>query len=122
MNRRLARMDDGARFPMRRLFQWFLGQRTATRVAFVLQISCRVLYSLFSLLWTPLLLSSMGRNLNGLFLNFQKMASLGIVGDLGMGTLINIRTSRLLGQGKERELHSFLAATRTVYLALAVLV
>src|SRR5208337_1612031 len=99
---------------MRGLLRWFLRQRTSTRVAFVLQIGCRILYSGFSLLWTPLLLSSMGKSLNGLFLNFQKMASLGVVGDLGMGGLINIRTSRLLGQGKQPELRAFLAATRTV--------
>jgi O-antigen/teichoic acid export membrane protein len=103
---------------MNRLLKWFLTHRASTRVAFVLQIVCRVLFSLCSLLWTPLLLSSMGRSLNGLFLNFQRMASLGVIGDLGMGGLINIRTSRLLGQGKEAELRAFLAATRSVYLVI----
>jgi len=62
----------------------------------------------------------MGRSLNGLFLNFQKMAGLGVVGDLGVGGLINIQTSRLLGQEKHAQLRSFLAVTRTVYLVMAV--
>lgn len=106
---------------MKRIARWLASQRNSTRLSFILQICCRVLFSLLSLLWTPLLLSSMGRSLNGLFLNFQKMASLGVVGDLGMGGLVNIQTSRLLGQQKEGELRSFLAAARGVFLIVALL-
>ena len=71
-----------------------------------------MLTALFSLIWARLLLKTMGAELNGLFLNFQGIASLGGLGDLGMGGLVNIQTSRLLGQGKERELKGFLAAAR----------
>ena len=46
----------------------------------------------------------MGPALNGLLLNFQSITSLGGLGDLGMGGLVNIQASRLLGQGKEDEL------------------
>src|SRR6195256_2030126 len=106
---------------MKRVAKWLASQRSSTRLGFVLQICCRILFSLFSLVWTPLLLSSMGSSLNGLFLNFQKMASLGAVGDLGMGGWVNIETSRLLGQQREAELRSFLAAVRGVFLIGALL-
>jgi len=104
---------------MKRIAQWLQSQRNSTRLSFVFQICCRVLFSLLSLVWTPLLLNNMGRSLNGLFLNFQKMANLGAAGDFGMGGLVNIQTSRLLGQQKENELRSFLAAARGVFLLVA---
>ena len=63
----------------------------------------------------------MGKSLNGLFLNFQKWASLGSLGDLGMGGMVNIRTSRLLGQDKPEELKNFLAAARGIFLVMAIL-
>ncbi len=63
----------------------------------------------------------MGKSLNGLFLNFQKITTLGGLGDLGMGGVVNIRTSRLLGQGKEPELRTFLATARGIYLVMALL-
>src|ERR1700733_97336 len=88
---------------MKRFFTWLRDQRGSTRLSFLLQIICRIGSSLFSFLWTPLLLSSMGANLNGLFLNFQKWATLGSLGDLGMGGMINIRAGRLIGQDKQNE-------------------
>jgi O-antigen/teichoic acid export membrane protein len=95
-----------------RFSAWLLAHRNSTRLAFFLQTGCRVLTALCSLLWARLLLRAMGAALNGLFLNFQGIASLGGLGDLGMGGMVNIQTSRLLGQGKEKELRSFLAAAR----------
>jgi O-antigen/teichoic acid export membrane protein len=106
---------------LKRAVKWFRNQRSSTRLSFLLQICCRILLSLFAFIWTPLLLGSMGKSLNGLFLNFQKMASLGGLGDLGMGGVVNIRTSRLLGQGRENELRSFLNAARGVFFIMAVL-
>jgi O-antigen/teichoic acid export membrane protein len=94
---------------------WLLAQRSSPRLAFLLQIGCRVLTAVCSLLWIPLLLGSMGRALNGLLLNFQSITSMGGLGDLGMGGLVNIQTSRLLGQGKEPELQRFLAAARAFF-------
>lgn len=99
---------------------WMHGQRSSTRLAFVLQVAVRILFSLLSLVWTPLLLHSMGKSLNGVFLIFQKMTSLGGLGDLGMGGAVNIRTSRLLGQGREDELRNFLSAARGIFLVMAV--
>lgn len=106
---------------LRRFFYWFRDQRSSTRLSFLLQIICRIGFSLFSFIWTPLLLGSMGKSLNGLFLNFQKITTLGGLGDLGMGAVVNIRTSRLLGQGKEPELRSFLANARGIYFTMALL-
>jgi O-antigen/teichoic acid export membrane protein len=111
----------GLTVAVKRLLQWLRSQRSSTRLSFLLQIFCRVGFSLFSLLWTPLLLSSMGASLNGLFLNFQKWASLGSLGDLGMGGMVNIRTSRLLGQDKQEELKNFVAAARGIFLVMAIL-
>ena len=104
-----------------RLTRWLLAQRSSPRLAFLLQIGCRALISLGSLLWIPLLLRSMGQALNGLLLNFQSITSLGGLGDLGMGGLVNIQTSRLLGQGKEAELRKFLAAARAFFGIMALL-
>jgi O-antigen/teichoic acid export membrane protein len=103
------------------LTKWLLAQRSSPRLAFLLQIGCRVLTALCSLLWIPLLLGSMGKALNGLFLTFQSIASMGGLGDLGMGGLVNIQTSRLLGQGKEAELRKFLAAARAFFGIMALL-
>lgn len=105
----------------RRFFRWFHSQRNSTRLSFLLQIICRIGFSICSFIWTPLLLGSMGKSLNGLFLNFQKITSLGGLGDLGMGDVVNIRTSRLLGQGREPELRTFLATARGNYLVMALL-
>lgn len=105
---------------LNRIANWLLNQRSSTRFAFTLQIICRILFSLFSLIWTPLLLSSMGRTLNGIFLSFQSIASLGGLGDLGMGGLVNVQTSRLLGQGRESELRGFLATVRALFLFLTL--
>lgn len=102
-----------------RLKSWLLQQRSSTRLTFALQMACRVLTSVCALVWTPLILASMGRSLNGLFINFQSLASLGGLGDLGMGGLVNIQTSRLLGRSDAEKLQHFLAATRALYAVLA---
>lgn len=104
----------------KRVSRWLQAQRSSPRVAFLLQIGCRALTALCSLLWIPLLLHSMGKALNGLFLNFQSIVSMGGLGDLGMGGLVNIQTSRMLGQGKEAELQKFLAAARAFFGCLAL--
>jgi O-antigen/teichoic acid export membrane protein len=103
-----------------RLTAWLLAQRSSPRLGFLLQIGCRASTSLCSLLWIPLLLGSMGKALNGLLLNLQSITSLGGLGDLGMGGLVNIQTSRLLGQGKEKELRQFLAAARPFFAILSL--
>lgn len=104
-----------------RLNNWLLAHRSSPRLAFLLQIGCRVLTALCSLVWIRLLVKAMGPALNGLLLNFQSITSLGGLGDLGMGGMVNIQTSRLLGQGKEGELRKFLAAARAFFGIMAVL-
>ncbi len=79
---------------------WFWRQRTSTRLGFILQLVCRVLTSLLALLWARLLLGAMGKAVYGLFLSYQAVASLGVLGDLGLGGVVSIQTGRLLGQGK----------------------
>ena len=108
-------------FMANRFTRWLLAQRSSPRLAFLLQIGCRVLISLCSLLWIPLLLKSMGQALNGLFLNFQSITSMGGLGDLGMGGLVSIQTSRMLGQGKDGELRKFLATARAFFGIMALL-
>src|ERR1017187_7317063 len=68
-----------------RLTNWLLAQRSSPRLAFLLQIACRALTSICSLLWVPLLLRSMGQALNGLLLTFQSITSMGGAGGLGDG-------------------------------------
>src|ERR1035438_4562056 len=104
-----------------RLTNWLLAQRSSPRLAFLLQIACRALTSICSLLWVPLLLRSMGQALNGLLLTFQSITSMGGLGDLGMGGLVSIQTSRMLGQGKEEEMRKFLAAARAFFAIMALL-
>ncbi len=106
---------------MKRSLQWLQAQRSSTRLSFLLQILCRVGSALLGLLWARLLLISMGKSLNGLFLNFQSITTLGTLGDLGMGGLVNIRVSRLLGQQDEAALKNFLAGARGIFLAVAAL-
>ena len=104
-----------------RLTNWLLAQRSSPRLAFLLQIGCRALTAICSLLWVPLLLRSMGQGLNGLLLAFQSITSMGGLGDLGMGGLVSIQTSRMLGQGKEEEMRKFLSAARAFFGIMALL-
>src|SRR5689334_12561703 len=106
---------------MTRFLQWLRAQRSSTRLSFLLQILTRAGFALFSLIWAPLLLISMGKSLTGLFLNFQSITTLGNLGDLGMGGVVNIRTSRLLGERDEAALKNFLAGARGIFLAVTAL-
>lgn len=99
---------------------WLWRQRSSTRLGFMLQLACRVLTSLLALVWIPLLLGAMGDAVYGLFLSYQAVANLGVLGDLGLGGVVSIHTSRLLGQGKTDELRAFLGAARSLFLLLAV--
>lgn len=119
----LNTVPSPAETPVRnRISTWLNERRSSTRLGFVLQIFCRVLLSLCSLIWTPLLLGSMGLKLTGLFSNFQSVVSLGGLGDLGIGGVVNIQTSRLLGGGDESQLRSFLASVRALFFVLGLLV
>src|ERR1700722_15062544 len=95
-------------------------QRNSARVAYLLYISTRLLSSAVALVWVRLLVGAMGQELNSLYIAFQKLITLGGLGDLGMGGAVGIRTGQYLGQGKQEELKKFLAAARAVFLILAL--
>src|SRR4051794_10731931 len=96
--------------------------RSSSRLAFILHLASRILMSLMALVWTRLLLGTMGKPLFGLFLSFQSVAQMGGLGDLGMGGAVGIQAGQYLGQGKQRELQDFLPAARAVFLLLALTV
>jgi O-antigen/teichoic acid export membrane protein len=102
--------------------RWWNQQRSSARLAYILHMMTRVASALLSLLWTPLLISAMGRTLYGTFLTFQSVATLGALGDLGMGGAVQIETNRLLGREDQPGLVRFLAAARTAFFAIAIFV
>ncbi len=102
--------------------RWWDRHRSSTRVAFMFQMATRVGSSILSLLWTPLLIGTMGKTLYGTFLTFQSVATLGALGDLGMGGAVQIETGRLLGRKEESLLQKFLAVARTAFFVLAICV
>ncbi len=57
-----------------------------------------------SLIWIRLLVGAMGTPVNSRMLGFQKVMSLGGLGDLGMGGVVGIRVGQDLGQGDRKEL------------------
>ncbi len=84
----------------------------------------RIFSSFMAVICIRLLVGAMGHKMNSLFLAFQNVLSFGGLGDLGMGGAVGIRTGQYLGAGKEKEaeLQRFLAAARTVFLLLALVV
>ena len=104
---------------MKSIFEFFKRQRESARLGFILSLTTRVASSLLSLLWTRLLLRSMGDSMYGLFISFQSIASLGGLGDLGMGGAVGRKTTEYLALRREEELKRFLAAARTLFLILS---
>lgn len=104
---------------MNALFSWLKRERSSTRLAFLLQTISRLATAGLALVWTRLLLQAMGVELNGLWLAFQAVATLGGLGDLGMGGAVGITTGRMLGQKDDDALQRFLAGARALFLLLA---
>lgn len=104
----------------KKILSWLREYSQSSRLTFILQIVSRLGTNLLNLIWTPLLLSAMGKSLNGVFMTFQSVAQLGGLGDLGMGGAVNIRALQYLGQGKNEELVKFLSTARTVFVCLAL--
>ena len=73
---------------------WLRERRNSARLAYVLALGTRVLSSLMGLIWTRLLVGAMGKELNGVYLAFQKVITLGGLGDLGMGAAVAIRAGQ----------------------------
>ena len=104
----------------RNITGWLWDNRSSTRVAFLMQLGARATASIMGLVWTPLLVGAMGTGLYGKYVAFNKIMTLGGLGDLGMGGVIGLRTAQYLGQGREDELRKFLAAARGAFLTLAL--
>ncbi|HEY2082829.1 MAG TPA: hypothetical protein VGI88_08585 [Verrucomicrobiae bacterium] len=101
------------------IISWLERNRTSARMAFLLRMIVMGLGSLFSLLWTRLLLRAMGDPLMGLFQNFQALTRLGGLGDLGISGALSLKVGTLLGRGDENGLRTLLASARTLFLLLA---
>ncbi len=102
------------------LRKWLWEQRGSTRLAYALHMGTRLLAAALSLFWIPTLVDAMGKPLNGVYLAFQNVVTLGGLGDLGMGGVVGVRTGQMLGQQKHKELQQFLASARAIFLALAL--
>jgi O-antigen/teichoic acid export membrane protein len=101
------------------IISWLERNRTSARMAFLLRMIVMALGSLFSLLWTRLLLRAMGDPLMGLFQNFQALTRLGGLGDFGITGALALKVGTLLGRGDENGLRTLLASARTLFLLLA---
>jgi O-antigen/teichoic acid export membrane protein len=99
---------------------WLLERRNTSRLAYILHLGARLAASSLGLVWTRLLYSAMGVPVAITYLAFQKVVSLGGLGDLGLGGAVAIRTGQALGQGREEELQRFLASARAIFLLLAL--
>lgn len=93
--------------------------RTSVRMAFILRMASMALGSLFSLVWSRLLLRAMGDPLLGLFQNFQAVTRLGSLGDLGISGALSLKTGLMLGSGDEAGLRKLLGSARSLFLLLA---
>lgn len=99
---------------------WLKRNRASARIAFGLRLFVMGANGVCSLFWTRLLLRAMGDQLNGLFIAYQAVVTLGGLGDLGMGGAVALRTGQALGRRDEAGLRSFLANARSVFLILSL--
>src|ERR1700744_6053216 len=95
---------------------WLKRNRTSVRMAFVLRIIAMGVSSVFSLLWTRLLLRAMGDPLLGLFQNLQGLTRLGGLGDLGITGAPALHAGAMLGRKDEKGLRTMLASARTLFM------
>lgn len=103
-----------------KMASWLGKNRASSRLAFLLQFGFRLSSSFLNFFWIRILEGALGPALYQSYLAFQKIATLGGLGDLGMGGAVAIRAGQLLGQEKRDELGKFLASARTAFLILAL--
>jgi O-antigen/teichoic acid export membrane protein len=108
--------------PAEKLKRWLLAHRTSARLAFVLNLVVRLVSAVMSFVWTPMLLNVMGGKLYGLFITFQAVPQLGGLGDFGIGGAIGNRTGQMVGRGDFNRLREFLAAARSLFLGLGLVI
>ena len=89
-------------------------------MAYLLYTGTRLVAAEVALIWVRLFVAAMGQQVEQR-IAFQKLTSLGGLGDLGMGGAVAIRTGQYLGEGKEEELKKFLASARAAFLVLALI-
>ncbi len=102
------------------MIDWLRKNRTSARVAFGLRLFVMGANGVGSMVWTRLLLRAMGNQMNGLFIAYQAVVSLGGLGDLGMGGAVALRAGQALGRRDETGLRSFLANARSVFFILSL--
>lgn len=102
------------------MIDWLRKNRTSARTAFGLRLFVMAANGVGSFFWTRLLLRAMGDKLNGLFIAYQAVVTLGGLGDLGMGGAVALRAGQALGRRDESGLRAFLANARSVFLILSL--
>ena len=98
---------------------WLKRNRTSVRMAFILRMISMGLGSIFGLLWYRLLLQTMGKDLLGLFQNFQALTRLGNLGDFGITGALSLSVGAMLGRNDAIALRSLLASARSLFVILA---
>src|SRR5215831_5811689 len=98
---------------------WLQRNRTSVRMAFILRMVAMTSGIFFSLMFTRLLLRSMGDSVYGLFVSFQGITRLGGLGDLGLSGAVALIVNMRLGKGEDDYLRDLLASARMMFLFLA---
>src|SRR5947208_6209490 len=87
-----------------RIASWLQRNRTSVRMAFMLRMVSMTLGIFLGLLWTRLLIRSMGDPVYGLFVSFQGVTRLGGLGDLGLSGAVALIVNTRLGRGEDEDL------------------
>jgi len=105
-----------------RLKEWLLKHRTSARLAFVFSLIVRVVSAVMAMVWTPMIYKALGPALYGLFATFQAVPQLGGLGDFGIGGAVGVRTGQMVGRQEFDRLRHFLAAARSLFLMLGLVI
>jgi O-antigen/teichoic acid export membrane protein len=100
---------------------WMQRHRESPRAAFLLRTIVTVASAGLALLWTRALVRTLGKEIYGLFLAFTAVTQLGGLGDLGLSGAMGLRVIRLLALREDDECRRFLATSRGLFLALALI-
>lgn len=99
---------------------WALAQGNSPRLAFIVRTFVMVAGAAMALLWSRLLVHTLGKEVYGLFLAFLAVTQLGGLGDLGMSGGMGVRVLGYLAKGDDAACQRFLATARVLFGALAV--
>lgn len=84
-------------------------------MAFILRMAALGVGSVAGLVWTRLLLGTMGAEIYGLFLSFSAVTRLGGLGELGLTGTVALKAGQYLGEGNTRQLETLLATARALF-------